>query len=46
MSDFTSAMSDGFRFLTGMEVFGIPVLYLLVGGVILSMIGRYIRGKK
>lgn len=46
MVDFTSAMADGFRFLTSFEVFGVPVLYLLVGGCILSMVGRYIRGKK
>lgn len=46
MNDFTSAMSEGFRFLSSFEVFGVPVIYLLVGGVILSMVGRYIRGKK
>lgn len=46
MSDFTTAVQQGFLFLTSFEVFGVPVLYLLVGGVILSMVGRYIRGKK
>jgi hypothetical protein len=46
MSEFTSAISEGFRFLNGFEVFGIPMTYILVATVILSMIGRFIRGKK
>lgn len=46
MNDFTSAVADGFRFLNSFEVFGIPMTYILVATVILSMIGRFIRGKK
>lgn len=46
MQDFITGVQQGFYFLNNFEVFGIPMTYILVATVLLSMIGRFIRGKK
>lgn len=46
MNDVLFIIQGSFDFIMGIEVFGIPVIYIFIGLIVLTLLMNFIKGKK